>query len=98
MKTLLTILMLVFGVTKANSHDWYPLECCSEKDCAPIPETDVEVTPQGYLIKSTGERIPYKAARTAPDGQYHVCRYTPSSPIIQPVARPPCFWAPMTGM
>jgi hypothetical protein len=98
MKYLLIIFSLIFGVTSANSHDWYPLECCSEKDCAPIPDSDVELTNTGYRIKSTGEHIPYKAARMAPDGQYHVCRYTPSSPIIKPMERPLCFWAPMTGM
>jgi hypothetical protein len=29
----------------AVAHDWYPLECCHEMDCAPVDRTEIVPTP-----------------------------------------------------
>lgn len=73
-----------------NAHSWYPVECCSEKDCEPLPSEDVDEKPEGFTIKSTGEFIDRSKARVAPDDQFHVCRYQSSQVII-------CFFQPNRG-
>lgn len=27
---------MAIAVKQASAHDWYPLECCSSQDCAPV--------------------------------------------------------------
>lgn len=61
------------GHGDARAHDWYPYDCCSDKDCAPIAESAVQFTPAGWLVRRTGETIPFDAVRTSPDGQFHLC-------------------------
>jgi hypothetical protein len=41
-KWLLTFLL---AATPAAAHDWYPLECCHEMDCAPVDRTEIVPTP-----------------------------------------------------
>jgi hypothetical protein len=58
------------------AHDWYPLECCSDRDCAPADT--VERREDGsYLVTSRGMStvIPadYAKWRRSPDGRIHVC-------------------------
>jgi hypothetical protein len=60
----------------APAHDWYPLECCSDRDCAPADT--VERRDDGsYLVTSRGMSavIPadYTRWRRSPDGRIHVC-------------------------
>ena len=60
----------------AQAHDWYPLECCSDRDCAPADT--VERRDDGsYLVTSRGMSavIPadYTRWRRSPDGRIHVC-------------------------
>lgn len=38
------------------------VHCCGPSDCEAWPEEDVETTPQGYRLKSTGETIPFAKA------------------------------------
>jgi hypothetical protein len=55
--------------------------CCSGRDCHPIPNDEVRITPGGYLVtipaESTSERLqklfPYDKVRMSGDGQYHAC-------------------------
>lgn len=93
----------------AAAHDWYPQACCSMKDCFPIPIEDVEYTPDGWYIRSTGETVPFDRTRTTPadgGGQFHRCSYggNPTAPTIMLHSAIPgravadaCFWAPMMG-
>jgi hypothetical protein len=71
----------LLAVYKAAAHEWYPLTCCSGKDCMPVPPEAVRVTPDGYVIAKTGELLPWGDRRikfTPPeqeDGKgYHWCR------------------------
>ena len=36
--TLLCLVAIVILLNKAVAHDWYDRECCSNKDCYPLPE------------------------------------------------------------
>ena len=38
----------IFGATapSAGAHDWYPHECCHDKDCAPV-ESMTRIVPAG---------------------------------------------------
>lgn len=87
---LLGFLVLTWAVT-ARAHEatntagqplgWvYPWSCCSQMDCRPVsspPNGDVEERPEGYVIRSTGEVIPYadKRVKDSPDGTFHVCAH-----------------------
>lgn len=65
-------------VGQSWAHDWYPPNCCSGMDCAPIPMDDVRLTPEGFVIPGNPEVVPYsspKIRQTPPEGgnQYHLC-------------------------
>lgn len=61
----------------APSGTPYPIICCSNHDCAPIAETDLEPTVEGFRVRQTGELIRYTSdkVKPSPDGQYHRCTY-----------------------
>jgi hypothetical protein len=58
------------------AHDWYPLECCAERDCAPA-DTVLRRPDGSYLVTSRGLSVAiprdYHNWRQAPDGRLHVC-------------------------
>jgi hypothetical protein len=60
----------------ASAHDWYPLECCSEQDCAPA-DTVVRREDGSYLVTSRGMSViiptNYANWRKSPDARIHVC-------------------------
>ena len=60
----------------ALAHDWYPLECCAERDCAPA-DTVLRRADGSYLVTSRGLSVAipgdYHNWRQAPDGRLHVC-------------------------
>jgi hypothetical protein len=37
--------LLLSTATPAAAHDWYPLECCHEQDCAPVDRAEIVPTP-----------------------------------------------------
>ena len=39
------LLAFLLAATPAAAHDWYPLECCHEMDCAPVDRTEIVPTP-----------------------------------------------------
>jgi hypothetical protein len=70
------------GLAHSAPAGWhYDAWCCSGRDCAPIPEDEVRITPEGYLVtipaESTRDRLqklfPYDKVRMSGDGQYHAC-------------------------
>lgn len=85
----LALAALLIGVPAlVSAHSWYPAECCSDKDCAPYPSSDVRETVDGFHIVSTGEFVARHQARVSPDGDYHLCRLELSQALI-------CFFAPI---
>lgn len=88
----LTLLALIAVSPPAKAHDWYPYQCCSGRDCRPVPDDEVRYTPAGWLIRSNGETIPFNKARFSPDGHFHVCSYGGL-----PEAKTICLFAPGNG-
>lgn len=91
---------LFFGlVWPAQPHEapmgWsYGWECCSSMDCREISHDAIEETETGYLVKSSGELIPYgdKRIKQSKDEFYHLCTRLggDDTPVI-------CLYQPMRG-
>ena len=67
---------LPFLLVHSAPSGWaYPLECCSNQDCREVADADVFEGPDGYVIRATGEVVPYDDARVkdSPDGRFHWC-------------------------
>jgi len=67
-------------VPNARAHDapsgWqYPWSCCSGHDCRPVATKAISTAKSGYVIRNTGEVVPYSDTRvqSSPDGEYHWC-------------------------
>lgn len=73
---LILVCILVLFAIPSDAHEWYPQECCDDRDCRPYSSEDVGITQQGYKLKD-GTLIPHGDARirsTPPDGEgYHLC-------------------------
>ena len=89
--------------TLATAHDapvgWhYDSWCCSGRDCHPIPQDEVQITPDGYLVtipaESPAEALQklfgYDQVRMSGDGQYHACIVPGSSDFR-------CLYVPPMG-
>lgn len=80
----------------AHAHDWYPWECCSDKDCEVLPLERVTVEPDGYHLPN-GAVVPHNKIRYSPDGRYHWCRYGGTGGLIRPSGQQACLWVPGGG-
>ncbi|CAN1565421.1 hypothetical protein MCEMSEM23_02899 [Rhabdaerophilaceae bacterium] len=88
---------LVIMIVPAFAHSWYPIECCSEKDCFPVPISDVKLIKGGWQLQD-GTVVEHAEARPSPDGRFHVCRRQDGKgPLIRMNKAPACFWAPVMG-
>lgn len=54
----------------------YSYACCSDRDCKPLSAGEVQETPEGYVLRKTGEVVGYqdKRVKESPDGTFHVCQ------------------------
>lgn len=75
----------------AQSHEFYDKFCCHDRDCRPIPATSISEASEGYLVRETGELIPYQDRRVhpSPDSNFHRC-----SIRGEPKAQTLCIYAP----
>ena len=58
----------------AGAHDWYPSDCCNQKDCRPVEEGVVVDQPGGVMVKGFG--FVFRSdprLRVSPNGEDHVC-------------------------
>lgn len=73
---------------------WYDLDCCDLRDCRPIDESEVRITPEGYVwTNETGSYVfPHDSTslRWSRDGQYHGCE-------IKSTGRKLCLYRPPFG-
>ncbi|MBZ7926445.1 hypothetical protein LAC79_32240 [Ensifer adhaerens] len=53
----------------------YPAACCSNLDCREVSATEIDERNRGFIVRATGELIPYsdRRLRRSPDGKYHRC-------------------------
>lgn len=78
---LLVLISLCLALA-AKAHEaptgWsYPSSCCSNQDCRLATPGEVKERPQGYVLESTGEVVPYFGdirRKDSPDGSFHVCQ------------------------
>lgn len=85
---------LLLVATPALPHEWYPYECCSDQDCAPLAADKVQERDGGFVLWD-GRRVSYRDVKPSPDGQFHLCEHkwaenTADRKIL-------CFWAPVGG-
>jgi len=68
---------LTLSHVKALPHSWYDADCCSETDCKPVPNEDVEEIEGGWKYLPTGVEFKDTAQkqkiRPSHDGRFHVC-------------------------
>lgn len=69
------------------AHSWYPSQCCSDRDCAPVPCADLE-----RMIRS-GE-VDQKTVRDSPDEECHLCTNPGATVAAPPSTVHPCAWKP----
>lgn len=81
------VVWLLFAMP-VKAHEWYPYECCSDKDCREFVEDKGEwVTEEGkFYVLWDGRRYPKDKARMSPDGKFHGCERADKTLI--------CFFAP----
>jgi hypothetical protein len=83
--------LLVLGSSSALAHSWYPVSCCSERDCRPLLEEKGETVTEaqdGWRLWD-GRIIARGIAKLSPDRQFHLCE-TRTKTIL-------CFFAPLGG-
>lgn len=59
MRALFIVAAMVISTT-ASAHEWYPTDCCSQRDCRSVEVTaiEIEIRPGvGYYIILSGELI-----------------------------------------
>jgi hypothetical protein len=79
---------LASGLSAAAAHDWYPVACCSQRDCRHLEEAKGETvleTPKGWQLWD-GRLVSRGSAKLSPDSLFHLCEL-PDRRII-------CFFAP----
>jgi hypothetical protein len=82
-----TVTWLLAGFP-ALSHGWYPLSCCSDRDCRELAEESGEVvteTPEGWRLWD-GRLVARGRAAPSQDQKFHLCE-TRAKSIL-------CFFAP----
>lgn len=83
-------------VSSATAHEWYPWECCSDNDCAPIPLAETPREGHGGFTLLDGRFVPYRDLRNSPDAQWHLCEQ--KWPADDVAARKIlCTYAPIGG-
>ena len=93
----LTLALCLVLSGPARAHDWYPRECCSAADCAPVQGVR-RADARGPWVLPSGERVDYEAARPTPAGVagIHWCRYGGTGALITIGGRP-CLFVPKAG-
>lgn len=67
-------LWLGSACTGAHAHSWYPLFCCSEQDCRPVPCDELAEGRDGRLIYlPTGNRFEPAQVQPSQDSSCHIC-------------------------
>lgn len=83
----LTGAMLALLSSAALPHSWYPVACCSDKDCA--PEKGWRLLGTNYIM-ADGEVIPWSETKEGKDEDFHVCRNLTTKKLI-------CAFRPLSG-
>lgn len=59
---------------------WYDANCCSQRDCEPLPFSAVKIVEEGYRVRYRGSLgflvdvlVPWDKAKPSKDSQHHGC-------------------------
>ena len=87
----LSSILIAGGV---QAHSWYPAECCDGRDCSVLPDDAVHASREGWMLRTTGETIPFDDVRVlkSPDGRFHQCIFPAERHTTQ------CLFVPAAGM
>ncbi|QRM34644.1 hypothetical protein [Microvirga sp. VF16] len=80
--------VLASSASGAMAHDWYPVACCSQRDCRHLEEAKGETvleTSKGWQLWD-GRIVPRGMAKLSPDPLFHLCELSDKRII--------CFFAP----
>ena len=76
----LPVLVGMAALAPAKAHDWYPNDCCHDKDCAPVESMvrlcrRVEASRRSWSRRSTARRAFRRdfSLRESKDSRMHVC-------------------------
>ena len=95
MTRFLFALGLILFAAPALAHEWYPYDCCSDNDCAPIPLAETPKEGGGGFNLIDGRHIAYAAVRASPDGRWHLCEQkTPANTSLRKIL---CIFGPIGG-
>ena len=78
--------------TPGNSHDWYPKNCCENRDCHPVDCTQISKDTIYYHYQNMLFSTPQHAF--SPDGKCHVCYHYQFIRERQGVKIPRCIFTP----
>lgn len=87
MKPVLTALALagafLFALGNlAKGHGPYEMACCSDRDCAPVPDDRVAQISGGFLVD--GEFVPMRDPRVRRpiNEQFHLCKHVTTGALL----------------
>jgi len=102
----IVFLLMALAMCSARAHDaiptaaqpngWtYPYSCCSGIDCREAKPAEITERPEGFVVGSTGEVVPYgdKRVRNSPDGRFHWCAHQSGVEAGQTI----CLFVPPRG-
>jgi hypothetical protein len=86
--------LVLAGLSPAGAHGWYDPACCSNRDCAPIPNTEVEWTPKGWHVIGEDRYFGHGdwGFRRSEDTGWHRCEFPLGS------GRTRCLYVPDPGL
>jgi len=75
MRLSLAFLFVLMIAAPARAHDWYPIECCSGYDCAPVDQAERREGDTLIVTSKHGTGIVPAAMtrRESKDNRMHVC-------------------------
>jgi hypothetical protein len=79
----------LLGPSSPAAHSWYPVWCCSERDCRELSEEKGETVSEaqdGWHLWD-GRLVGRGIAKPSPDKKFHICEEPTTRAII-------CFFAP----
>ena len=75
MRLRLAFLLALMVPAPASAHDWYPIECCSGLDCAPVDQAEFREGNTLFVTSKHGTGIvpASMSRRESRDHRMHVC-------------------------
>lgn len=74
---LLAAIMIAAPPVAVGAHSWYSADCCSGKDCRPVPARDVRENPDGsWTYLPAGVVFAPHMVRESEDDGIHICMST----------------------